>query len=309
VFDEAAAALSVATVAHRLDQGQAPETAVHETFERLDAYGNVVAERLVDAYVESGQGAAAELQITIEQDITQTAIREEAGRWARRHALGLTRKTVIGEHRDVLRDLREMAVRRGWTSRTLAQRMRDHVGLTRHQSGQVARFYNAQLEDGVRESWARSRAHKLANSLRRTRAQTIARTSIVDAVQEGKQRLWTRAQADGQVSPTAQQRWRAQPDATDAVCVALDGVMVPLGADFGGGYSRPPVHPRCRCDLELVPDARSAPSMTARQRDNIARTEALVEQRTADAIAALRRQQGAGDEKPTVIATPDNATG
>jgi hypothetical protein len=38
-----------------------------------------------------------------------------------------------------------------------------------------------------------------------------------------------------------------------AVCAALDGTRVPVGADFP--YGPPPIHPGCKCRIEIEADS------------------------------------------------------
>lgn len=97
------------------------------------------------------------------------------------------------------------------------------------------------------------------------RAETIARTETLKAVNKGLLLSWEQAVAEGYLSSASLMEWIATgDDRTCFRCSQLDGTRILLGAQFTvpgltegdiAGVSlesQPPVHPRCRCTLGVV---------------------------------------------------------
>jgi acyl-CoA synthetase (AMP-forming)/AMP-acid ligase II len=91
-----------------------------------------------------------------------------------------------------------------------------------------------------------------SNRLLASRAETIARTETLDAINEGQEQLWGQAVAAGYLDEGAQKVWIAN-DTACPLCLDLDGVAVPLDEEFDDGVDGPPLHPNCECTLGLEP--------------------------------------------------------
>ena len=140
-----------------------------------------------------------------------------------------------------LRDLARLIVQSG-------------IGLTTIQAGAVERMRDQMVKSGVKAGLIESRIARYAAKLLKQRAEMISRTEIVTAENRGRLNAWRSAGREGLIDPAkAKQRWMTVPDERLCdICGALDGVEVPLGETFPGGYAGPAAHPRCRCRVVLV---------------------------------------------------------
>lgn len=83
------------------------------------------------------------------------------------------------------------------------------------------------------------------------RADKIARTETMRAVNAGQSEAWEAALDEGYLDEGAMKVWIVTPD--DRLCPeceAMDGETVPVDEEFDGGD--PPRHPNCRCVLSLL---------------------------------------------------------
>jgi SPP1 gp7 family putative phage head morphogenesis protein len=87
------------------------------------------------------------------------------------------------------------------------------------------------------------------------RAETIARTEVMSAANEGQLEAWDQAKEDGLLTGAEQKEWIVTPDdRLCPVCEPMDGETVPIDEDFdvdGDLLDGPPAHPNCRCTLGL----------------------------------------------------------
>lgn len=80
----------------------------------------------------------------------------------------------------------------------------------------------------------------------KTRAELIARTEIMRAVNAGQREAWDQAVEEGLLSGDEQRSWIATDDElTCPICGALDGETIGLDAQYSDGSDGPPAHPRC----------------------------------------------------------------
>lgn len=160
---------------------------------------------------------------------------------------------------------------------TTAARVRPLVGLTPAQQGYVEN-YRRQLEaarDAGQPSYALNR-RRLAPSLterqvraltneriersvaeygrrwRTHRAETIAATEVHEAMQAGRRTTMETAWRSGRLGPTARLVWVAQQGACPR-CAELNETTVDIiGGAWSGNTQHPPLHPRCRCYVDIV---------------------------------------------------------
>jgi len=87
-----------------------------------------------------------------------------------------------------------------------------------------------------------------------SRAETIARTEVMTAANEGQRESWDQAVASGLLSPDARKEWIATEGGnTCPECEELDGTVVGLDEQYpGDGGDGPPLHPNCRCTEGII---------------------------------------------------------
>lgn len=120
----------------------------------------------------------------------------------------------------------------------------------------VERFRENLLRAGSSKADANKQARAYAQRLIDGRAETIARTETMTAMNAGIREYWTHMVGMGQVPESSVQwRWETAGDDQECpVCKPMDGVTIPFDSSFvlsSGVIPYPPAHPRCRCTVSL----------------------------------------------------------
>lgn len=124
------------------------------------------------------------------------------------------------------------------------------IGLDEGRAGAVIRYLHAQIKAGVRLDVAHKRAEAYGRRLLRQRAEVLARTEIQRVLNVGAVDGWLDLRSRGLISGEAVVVWHVRPAACP-LCSDVSGEVVRLGEVFSNGLRYPPVHPNCRCVLEL----------------------------------------------------------
>jgi SPP1 gp7 family putative phage head morphogenesis protein len=136
--------------------------------------------------------------------------------------------------------------------------LRDTIGLTNQQTGWVENFRQRQITDrmnaGRTFDQAVAESEKATNRyhdrIHKYRTETIARTEILRASNEGRREAWEQGVQDGFIGADWVKIWSTEfDDRTCEECAPLDGETAPVLGDFPWGD--PPLHPNCRCTLLL----------------------------------------------------------
>lgn len=217
-----------------------------------------IEKELLDELVASGQRTGALLPRIQKATLRYRfdAERPDSAAWAMKEAAGLVTE-IIDDQRDMIRDYVSRSQMGEFTVVEVARNLRDVVGLTTQQSGWVDNFRNRFISDrmaaGDTFDQAASRAAKATERyqerIHRYRTETIARTEILRASNEGRNQAWRQGVEEGFISPAAQKQWAVEFDACPE-CLPLDGESVPITDEFPDGD--PPLHPNCRCTTNLV---------------------------------------------------------
>lgn len=184
--------------------------------------------------------------------------RPEAAEWARKEGATLI-TNITEDQRAVIKSFVGNSLDEGVAPREVARGLRNVVGLTEQQQGWVTRHYDRQLSQGIANGLTPTRAQTLAqrstdryhSQVFRYRTETIARTEILRASNEGRREAWRQGVEQGYIPSATNQQWSAEADFRSCEeCIALDQMIVPLGTEFPAGD--PPIHPMCRCDVVLT---------------------------------------------------------
>jgi hypothetical protein len=93
----------------------------------------------------------------------------------------------------------------------------------------------------------------------RIRAMMIARTTVLDGLNQGMMTSWQQAQQQGYLGKKTEKRWRTNVDAC-SICRPLNNKTAPLNgyfkfslpSRFSQPIKHPTAHPNCRCSIEVV---------------------------------------------------------
>lgn len=202
---------------------------------------------------------------------------------------GLKIQRVTEETRQAVVDMVRRAFDRGIPPRQAADQIRDLIGLT-SQQGVAVMNYRDRLERGVLTGLTPKQRHatfrydpemttidqqeRLVNAVDRRgvedlsrryadrllddRAESIARTEIVDSVFQGQKEVWEQAIDEGLLERRqAQKQWVIDPGtACPEICEPMDGQTVGIDQQFTNGAGEkvdgPTAHPKCNCDVVLT---------------------------------------------------------
>ena len=156
---------------------------------------------------------------------------------------------VVGisrSQREAVRAIILRSIRDGIPPLDAARLIRDVVGLDPRRANAVANY----REELVRQGSANvsGLVDRYAERQLRNRAETIARTEILEALNAGALESWRQARADGYLTGDAEKEWIVTPDdLLCPICEPLDGERRPVEVPFSGGVMMPPQHANCRC--------------------------------------------------------------
>jgi len=188
-----------------------------------------------------------------EPEFVFNARSETAQTAAAKHAA----KLVLGiseETKKAIRALIVKSMREGIPPLEAARMIRGSIGMTTTQALAAAN-YRASLrlgglsEDRVDRAVAFYSARKI-----RERAEVIARTETLGALNAGSLESWKQAQKQGFLSKSARKKWITTPDEhLCSICRPVDRQEQPLNKPFvlanGTKTQFPPAHPSCRCTI------------------------------------------------------------
>lgn len=158
---------------------------------------------------------------------------------------------VSDETERAIRNVVAQSIRDGVPPYEAANNILPLIGLTSAQAAAVQKYRAQLITNGLSLVNVRDQVEVYADTLLESRADTIARSEIMDALNNGQQLAWEQAQEDGILSTDATKEWITTPDElTCPECEPMDGKTVPLDSEFEGGD--PPLHPNCRCTIGIA---------------------------------------------------------
>jgi len=170
---------------------------------------------------------------------------EAAARRAGRAVTSVTKEVQAN-----IRNLITAAIRDGIPPYDAARTIVPLIGLT-PQAGQAVLKYRRELINaGLTLEKVNEKVDKYADEKLRERGEMIARTEIMDALNEGADKALEQAQDKGLLTDDATKEVILDPDACEeCVAIASQG-PVPVGDDFS--EDGPPFHPQCRCTIAIA---------------------------------------------------------
>lgn len=157
---------------------------------------------------------------------------------------------ITAETEKNIRNLIAEAIREGIPPYDAARLIVPMIGLTSAQGQAVFKYRTELIDNGLTLEKVNEKTDEYADELLSARGETIARTEIMEALNDGQEASWLQAQDDGLLSANATKEWIVtNDDLLCPECEPMNGQTVPLGDEFPEGD--PPLHPRCRCTIAI----------------------------------------------------------
>lgn len=237
--------------------------------------------------------------------------RPEAAAWAAKEA-GTLIQDITNDQLSFVRDVVSHASMGEMTPVQAAQvfrEMQDGMGLTTQQSGWVENFRQQRITEGMERGLSYEQAEqgsakatkRYADRIYRYRTETIARTEIMRASNEGRNQAWQQGIEGGWIAPDSLKKWSVEIDGREcSICRPLGDLdPIPINASFPSGD--PPVHPNCRCTVVLTDEVPS---------DLLSMTDDELEAEISRLLGERTQGPGAGviyDEMPFRLAPTEEA--
>lgn len=137
------------------------------------------------------------------------------------------------------------------TYKDTAKMLRTTLGLTENQARAVSNYYNKLRSQGRTEAQATKLAQQYHNKLLRYRSETIALTESFTASSEAWSNSLREASRDGTLDPAVYELYwlTAADERRCPICGNLAGATTTASSQNFDGYGKPPIHPRCRCQM------------------------------------------------------------
>lgn len=181
---------------------------------------------------------------------------ERAQKVAKKRAAALVTR-VSSETRQALRAIVVRSIRDGIPVYDAARLMRSLIGTTTAQAAAAASYRAELIDSGLALDKVNARLDRYVEKQIRQRAETIARTETMAALNDGALEGYRQAREEGLLGSDAMKEWIITPDELLCPdCAPMEGVKVPLADLFdtpAGSVPGPPLHPRCRCAVVAVP--------------------------------------------------------
>lgn len=254
----------------------------------------------------AGRIAKATDPLVAEVQVVLTAVDVLAIRYSQRAAARLI-ASVTEDVRESVRTLVTSSLYGELTVDQLARRLVQFIPLLPRDVDVIERAYSRDWLKAIKDGKTVDQATQIAEQLRErlvkrktsARAQTIARTELIAASNEGRYAGWEAAADGGLIDPRSVKEWIASPSGACPECQALDGMLAPWDGRFPNGMTMPPDHPRCRCSFVLLPP----------DDEIIAQMEEQFTDRPEDAETIRQEVQQRGNRTPRNAADAPSPTG
>lgn len=177
-------------------------------------------------------------------DDTSERAAQEAAKMAAQMIVEITNETETN-----LRNVIVTAVREGTPPYDAARAIVPLIGLTSAQGQAVLKYRVELINNGLALANVNTQVDKYAEELLNKRADNIARTEILDALNTGQEAAWLDAQSEGLLSDHATKEVILSEDACPECEDIADEGPIPIEDDFS--EDGPPFHPQCRCTVGI----------------------------------------------------------
>jgi hypothetical protein len=169
---------------------------------------------------------------------------KEAERMAAQMIVEITNETERN-----IRNLVAEAIREGIPVYDAARMIVPMIGLTSAQGQAVLKYREELINNGLSLDSVNEKVDSYSDDLLDRRADNIARTEILDALNSAQDEAFQQAQDDGLLSADATKEVILSDDACP-ICVEIaDEGPIPLSDSFDD--DGPPFHPQCRCTIGI----------------------------------------------------------
>ena len=145
-----------------------------------------------------------------------------------------------------------------------AKQIIDEIGLLPRQRKAIASLQRKMISDGVDPKRVQRLMQRRRDKALRLRAETIARTELLQAISTGRQKFWEQAVQQGALDPLeVEKQWMTSRDerVDCKICAPMEpngvGQRQEIGQPFitgiGTAIMNGPAHPNCRCTQSIVP--------------------------------------------------------
>lgn len=211
------------------------------------AYSDLVPELEARAITGGTRGAQLGISEAV-IDLDLALVNPLVERFAAKNAGALVTEGTKEQLR-AIKSIIRLGVREGEAPRILARQIQHSIGLHSRQANALNR-YRIGLQAAGRKPSVIDRlvAGRYQKALK-TRAETIARTEVMSALNQGQRNAWNIAASEGLIPKGSKRVWIANSSTNHQECMDLNGTKVGLEEEFSVGD--PPWHPRCVCTYGL----------------------------------------------------------
>lgn len=224
------------------------------------AYAPILADVAISA---GGQMMEAFVQVS-GRPLSYPLFRQSVDDWTRRRAGELAVNLSTEQRKAVRAIMTELGSRQALNPKEVARYLRPALGLTDKAAGRVASYREALLADGVSARRAEHLTQNYIGRLERIRAERVARTELAFAYNGAHQTAAEVAAESGAVRDVRKRLVVANGPRLCAFCSAVASAQPPGGIRFNESFPgmtermpnalAPPLHPNCRCTVEVFVD-------------------------------------------------------
>jgi hypothetical protein len=202
-------------------------------------------------------GATKAIRKDLETEAVLSAKEQESLLWLEDHGAVLA-KQLTKANRKAIRAVLEQAIKEGWGMRKTAAAIKPSIGLLPTQNKAVSNRRKKLEAQEWKPDRIQSHVERYAKKLLKQRAENIARTETIRAMNVGQMEAWKQLQRDGFLPDDVKHKWIVAGDERMCeFCMELgDSEPVPLKEGWEsseyGNVKHPPLHPSCRCSTGIV---------------------------------------------------------